>query len=44
MGAYSSLSYCGTKDSSKTKGLLISTYSQSAYPLKQGFKPVEYDD
>ena len=41
IGCYASRSYCGTRDYSSSRGLLISTFSKSAYPLKRNFSPIE---
>jgi hypothetical protein len=37
---YSSLSHCEAVDAKATKGLLISTHSMKAYPLKEGSSPI----
>ena len=43
IAGFSSLSYCGTRDTEDTKGLLIDISNKKSYFLRKGKKPVLYD-
>jgi hypothetical protein len=44
IGCYSSRSYCGAKDNSQPKGVLISTFSKVSYNLRSYCNPTTPND